>query len=108
MLLILAILPRPGRAYIPGTIFPQDAVLLSKEVCIMLKIKSEGKVVDFARFDYELEDGTLLHETEWNGEEYTVKNDGCETYYKPVEKATQFDEDNEPCEWEVIGFEESK
>jgi hypothetical protein len=74
----------------------------------MLKINSRNKVVDSSVFEYELENGVLLHEIEWNGEGFIVKDNGGEVEYRPVEKAIEFDEDNEPINWEVIGFEEWK
>ncbi|HIU69819.1 MAG TPA: hypothetical protein IAD23_07685 [Candidatus Scubalenecus merdavium] len=38
-----------------------------------------------ARFDFRLEDGTLLHKSEWNGECYHFKlPDGRERVCKPV------------------------
>lgn len=47
-------------------------------------------------YDYELEDGTYLHESEWNGEVYTVKVDNhTEKTYRPV-----YDEEDK-----TIGFE---
>lgn len=46
-------------------------------------------------FDYKLEDGELLHFTEWNGEYYETESG----IYRPVYK--QIDDD----EWEIIGFE---
>lgn len=66
----------------------------------MLEILDDHVLVNSHYFDYELEDGTLLHSSEWNGEVYTVKNkDGSETIYFPV--YNQIDED----EYEIIGFE---
>lgn len=46
-------------------------------------------------FDYKLEDGELLHFTEWNGEYYETESG----IYRPIYK--QIDDD----EWEIIGFE---
>lgn len=46
-------------------------------------------------FDYQLEDGELLHYTEWNGEYYETENGIYRPFYK------QIDDD----EWEIIGFE---
>lgn len=38
-----------------------------------------------ARFDFRLEDGTLLHKSDWNGECYAFKlPDGRERVCKPV------------------------
>ena len=65
----------------------------------MLEILDDNVLVNSHYFDYELEDGTLLHSSEWNGEVYTVKNkDGSETRYFPV--YNQIDD-----EYEIIGFE---
>lgn len=65
----------------------------------MLEILDEQVLVNGHYFDYELEDGTLLHSSEWNGGVYTVKNkDGSETRYFPV--YNQIDD-----EYEIIGFE---
>ena len=65
----------------------------------MLEIVDTYVLVNSHYFDYELEDGTLLHNSEWNGEVYTVKNkDGSETRYFPV--YNQIDD-----EYEIIGFE---
>lgn len=50
--------------------------------------------------DYELEDGTMLHMLEWNGEVYTTKNNGREVSYRPV----QIHNENQDA-WETIGFE---
>lgn len=36
------------------------------------------------RFDFRLEDGTLLHKSEWNGECYAVRHDGRIRECKPV------------------------
>ena len=66
----------------------------------MLEILDDNVLVNSHYFDYELEDGTLLHSSEWNGEVYTVKNKaGSETRYFPV--YNQIDDD----EYEIIGFE---
>lgn len=65
----------------------------------MLEIVDKYVLVNSHYFDYELEDGTLLHNSEWNGESYTVKNKGGgETRYFPV--YNQIDD-----EYEIIGFE---
>lgn len=66
----------------------------------MLKVLNIEVYVNYHYFDYELEDGTLLHSSEWNGEIYTVKNlDGSETRYLPVYEQVGKDE------YEIIGFE---
>lgn len=54
-----------------------------------MKIKHIGLVKDHTYFDYELEDGMLLHQSEWNGEAYYVKQPKGSPYYpekiyKPV------------------------
>lgn len=69
----------------------------------MLKIKAENVVVNHHQFDYELEDGTLLHESEWNGEDYTVREHGIERVYHPV----YAEQPNENDGYDIIGFEES-
>ena len=53
-------------------------------------------------FDYLLENGVLLHESEWNGEVYTVKENGSEIEYRPVYD----DKENENGGYDIIGFEE--
>ena len=68
----------------------------------MLKIKAQNVVrLGGATFDYELEDGTLLHESEWNGENYTVREDGREAVYKPV----YAEQENENGGYDIVGFE---
>lgn len=49
-------------------------------------MKFEANVMfNGARFDFQLEDGTLLHKSEWNGEVYAVKlPDGRLRECKPV------------------------
>lgn len=59
----------------------------------MLKIKRE---LFTDGFEYELEDGTMLHESEWNGEVYIT--DGKD--YRPVQ---QYDEEHD--QYDTIGFE---
>lgn len=67
----------------------------------MLKIKEECVRMNGHVFDYELEDGTLLHHTEWNGEVYTVKEaDGSERTLRPV-----YDDIGDD-QYEIIGFED--
>lgn len=67
----------------------------------MLKIKNENVKMNGHWFDYELEDGTLLHNQEWNGEQYTVKNeDGSETEYRPIYFKYVFDD----VVYEIVGF----
>lgn len=70
----------------------------------MLEIKAENVVRCGHQFDYELENGTLLHEKEWNGEVYTVRENGTETTYEPVYD-TMPDENDGLDVWDIIGFE---
>lgn len=63
----------------------------------MLEIKEHNPIRVGHTFDYELENGELLHPTEWNGEYYETETG----IYRPVYK--QIDED----EFEIIGFEEN-
>ena len=64
----------------------------------MLKIVGENVIrLGGATFDYELEDGTLLHENEWNGEDYTA--DG--TAYKPI----YAEQENKNGGYDIVGFE---
>lgn len=51
---------------------------------------------------YKLENGTLLHSSEWNGEKYTVKTKTGEVEYIPV----YADEPNENDGYDIIGFVE--
>ena len=68
----------------------------------MIKIKAENvTALGGATFDYQLEDGTLLHESEWNGENYTIKENGTETVYKPI----YAEHENENGGYDIIGFE---
>jgi hypothetical protein len=73
----------------------------------MLFIKTENPVSVGEMFDYELEDGTLLHNTEWNGEDYTIRNGNIpnrtETVYTPVYEISETDEES----FNIIGFEKS-
>lgn len=50
----------------------------------MIKIKNKDIKVNGHWFDYELEDGTLLHECDWNGEKYIFMKDGVEQVYTPI------------------------
>lgn len=55
-----------------------------------------------------LENGVILIDTEWNGEVYTVKDsEGVERVYRPVQEPASYDDDGEPDDWEVIGYEET-
>lgn len=73
----------------------------------MLFIKTENPVSVGEMFDYELEDGTLLHNTEWNGEDYTIRTGNIpnrtETVYTPVYEVSETDEES----FNIIGFEKS-
>lgn len=53
-----------------------------------------------------LENGIELFPDEWNGEVYTVKENGRERTFKPVYEPISFDDDGEPEQWKIIGFEE--
>ena len=53
-----------------------------------------------------LENGVELFPEDWNGEVYTVKENGRERTFKPVYKPISFDDDGEPEQWEIIGYEE--
>lgn len=68
----------------------------------MLKIARENVVVNGHQFDFELENGVLLHESEFNGEKYIINLHGCEAEYTPV----YADEPNENDGYDIIGFEE--
>lgn len=69
----------------------------------MIQIKNRNPIYVGEMFDFELEDGTLLHDSEWNGECYTVKEQGGhERSFRPVYRALNEFED----QFEIIGFEE--
>ena len=79
----------------------------------MLKIKAEHVEWMDTMFDYELENGQLLHTSEWNGEEYVTRykwngdefvEAGEVLSYRPVYNV--INEGTEDEEWEIIGFEE--
>lgn len=53
-----------------------------------------------------LENGIALLNSEWNGESYTINENGGERGYRPVEKPTETDEDGEVLQYDVIGYEE--
>lgn len=54
-----------------------------------------------------LENGVILIDTEWNGEVYTIKDqDGIESVYRPIQEPVSYDEEGEPGDWEIIGYEE--
>lgn len=67
----------------------------------MINIKNENVERAGHWFDYELEDGTLLHNSEWNGEIYTVKENRMEIEYRPI----YADKPNENDGYNIIGFE---
>lgn len=69
----------------------------------MIKIKNKNVERNFHQFDYELEDGKLLHCDEWNGEDYTIldRKNHRETVYTPIYSK----EPNETDSFEIIGFE---
>lgn len=69
----------------------------------MIAIVKENPVFNGARFDYELENGEMLHPSEWNGEVYTVSCDGGEVTYRPVYDQ----EENDNGGYDIIGFTES-
>lgn len=54
-----------------------------------------------------LEDGAILINREWNGEDYcgVVNASGEKHNYRPVQEPTEFDEDGEPMQWETLGYE---
>ena len=64
----------------------------------MIKITNENIIINGHQFDYQLENGELLHESEWDGERYTVKKNGREIDYKPI-----YIEEDEI--FTIIGFE---
>ena len=72
----------------------------------MLKIKNENITRVGYLVDYELENGILLYDTDWNGEIYTegfdpVTEKNNSRSYKPVYKEIEEDQ------FEIIGFEEN-
>ena len=77
----------------------------------MIAIKERNPLRMGSYFDYELENGELLHSSEWNGESYTTDTGR----YTPVHRFDVEDidleaiEENSP-EWdravEIIGFED--
>lgn len=66
----------------------------------MLEIKRSNFKETGHFYDYKLNNGTYLHESEWNGEVYTVKQGKEEKIYKPVYKEITEDQ------FDIIGFEE--
>lgn len=69
----------------------------------MINIKNENVERTGHWFDYELEDGILLHNSEWNGENYTVQENGMEVEYRPI----YADKPNENDGYDIVGFERS-
>lgn len=81
----------------------------------MLTIKRQNVNIAGHVYDYELEDGTLIHIDSWNGECYSARdNAGQEVTYTPVYRyeveGAELTEDENSEEWdrqlEVVGFEE--
>jgi len=77
------------------------------------KVEFEERFPEVSTYGFEmyspvfLENGVILIDTEWNGEVYTVKNqDGTESTYRPIQEPTSYDEDGEPEDWDVVGYEE--
>jgi len=72
----------------------------------MEKINRINPILVGEMFDYELEDFTLLHKTDWNGEVYTIGvwDNGYfkELTYRPVYEMSETDES-----FNIIGFEKS-
>lgn len=71
-----------------------------KEEFKMIKIKRENFEWMKTIMDYELENGAILHKSEWNGEVYIVKTSKGFEIYKPVQVK------NDDDTWTTIGFEE--
>lgn len=82
-----------------------EGQLKSWKVKIMLKF-TERMESGVTGEIYTLENGFELFPNDWNGEAYTVKDNGIERSFKPVEAPISFDEDGEPFQYELIGFEE--
>jgi hypothetical protein len=79
----------------------------------MLKIKETNVKQAGHTFDYLLDNGELLHESQWNGEVYTVGRGQNEKTYRPVyrfeaESINLDDLEENSDEWdaavEIIGF----
>ena len=69
----------------------------------MIGIK-EYIVYEFGNwFDFELENGILLHSTEWNGDGYIKLEDKEEIIYKPIYKKI-----NNSKNRMIVGFERIK
>ena len=52
-----------------------------------------------------LENGVELFPEDWNGEVYTIKENGRERTFKPVYEPISFDDDGEPEQWGLIGYD---
>ena len=68
----------------------------------MLKIINENIKVNSHYYDYQLENGTLLHKNLWNGENYYIKIDNKEFKYTPIYSQKE----NENGSFDIIGFVE--
>jgi hypothetical protein len=68
---------------------------IDEEANKMINIKERNVVSVGEYFDYELENGVLLHQNDWNGEYYEV--DGV--IYRPVYQTVS------DIQEEIIGFE---
>lgn len=72
----------------------------------MLKISRANFDHVGAMMDFELEDGTMLHSSEWTGEKYITRDGGAEVEYIPVTVGIgDPDEDGAYAWYETIGFE---
>lgn len=71
----------------------------------MLKFKERREKGVFGNI-IALENGVQLYPEEYNGEVYTVKENSAERTFKPVYEPIAFDDDGDPLQWEIIGFEE--
>ena len=65
----------------------------------MLKFTECGNIIT-------LENGIEIFMDEWNGEVYTVKENGKERNFKPIQKPISFNDDGDVEQWEIICFEE--
>lgn len=53
-----------------------------------------------------LDNGFVLTDDEWNGEVYTLLENGKERTFKPVHEPDVTDDDGEVLQWKIIGYEE--
>lgn len=53
-----------------------------------------------------LDNGIILIDGEWNGEVYTVKEDGRERTFRPIQEPDGVDENGEVIDWKTVGYEE--